>query len=40
LRGRAGERPQADANIARVPLPAGDPVFGRAGPLREQWKLP
>lgn len=39
LRGRAGERPQADENIARVPLPSGDPVFGPDGPLRSHWRL-
>ncbi len=26
--GKPGERPQADANIAQVPLPKADPVFG------------
>src|SRR5580765_5121808 len=31
------ERPQADENIARVPLPAMDPVYGAHGPLHEQW---
>jgi uncharacterized protein YjlB len=39
LRGLAGERPQADENIARVPLPTGDPIFGPGGPLREHWRL-
>jgi len=28
LRGEPGERPDADARIARVPLPAQDPVLG------------
>lgn len=37
LRGEAGERPQADENIARVPLPPADPVTGGANPLREHW---
>jgi uncharacterized protein YjlB len=36
-RGRADERPQALANIARVPLPAADPVYGAEGPLVEHW---
>ncbi len=36
--GRAGERPRADANIARVPLPSADPVFGREGPLLAHWR--
>lgn len=37
LRGEAGERPQADDDIARVPLPPSDPVTGRAKPLLEHW---
>ena len=36
-RGRADERPRALANIARVPLPAADPVYGADGPLIEHW---
>ena len=24
--------------VARVPLPSGDPVFGKAGPLFEHWR--
>ena len=39
LRGEPGERPQADDNIDRVPLPSGDPIFGSTGPLREHWGL-
>ena len=35
--GKAGERPQADANIARVPLPQADPVYGSSGPLMTHW---
>jgi uncharacterized protein YjlB len=35
--GRAGERPRADENIARVPLPRLDPVYGAHGPLLERW---
>lgn len=35
--GKPGERPQADENIARVPLPPADPVFGNDGPLVEHW---
>ncbi len=38
LRGNPGERPQADVNIAQVPLPANDPVFGPQGPLRMFWE--
>ena len=37
LAGRACERPRADENIARVPLPATDPVFGGDGPLLREW---
>lgn len=39
LRGKPDERPRADENIARVPHPAGDPIFGATGPLHEHWKL-
>jgi uncharacterized protein YjlB len=35
--GQAGERPQADQNIAQVPLPQQDPVYGSPGPLLENW---
>jgi uncharacterized protein YjlB len=35
--GKAGERPAADRNIARVPLPQTDPVFGSLGPLIDHW---
>lgn len=37
LRGVAGERPHADHNIARVPLPKTDPVRGDDGPLQLRW---
>lgn len=37
LRGEPGERPQADRNIARVPMPATDPVVGKDGPLVIEW---
>lgn len=37
LRGSPGDRPQADVNIAQVPLPMNDPVFGPQGPLRMFW---
>ena len=36
--GKAGERPQADDNIAGVTLPQLDPVFGNAGPLIQLWR--
>jgi uncharacterized protein YjlB len=35
--GNADERPQADRNIAKVPLPVLDPVLGEAGPLIRLW---
>lgn len=40
LRGVPGERPQADRNIAAVPLPQTDPVHGPAGPLPRLWAQP
>jgi len=39
LRGGKGERPAADERIARVPLPAGDPLSGITGPLVKHWKF-
>jgi uncharacterized protein YjlB len=36
--GKTGERPRVDENIARVALPATDPVFGKTGPLLEHWR--
>jgi uncharacterized protein YjlB len=39
LRGEKGERPAADERIARVPLPAADPVFRAKGALVTQWKI-
>ncbi|MGV3559785.1 MAG: cupin domain-containing protein [Larkinella arboricola] len=38
LRGEPGERPQADQNIAAVPLPKTDPLLGREGGLTRIWK--
>ena len=35
--GKSGERPQADQNVASVPLPKADPVYGVKGPLLEHW---
>jgi uncharacterized protein YjlB len=40
LRGVPGERPQADRNIAAVPLPDNDPLYGPNGPLKRIWKSP
>lgn len=36
--GKPGERPGADRNIAQVPLPGLDPVYGGSGPLRRHWR--
>ena len=36
--GRPSERPRADDNIAQVPVPELDPVYGVEGPLRQEWK--
>jgi uncharacterized protein YjlB len=36
-RGRPGERPDADSNIADVPRPDRDPVEGEDGPLLRRW---
>ncbi|GHA16596.1 hypothetical protein GCM10007989_09560 [Devosia pacifica] len=37
LRGEPDDRPQADKNIAAVPMPRRDPVGGDSGPLLELW---
>lgn len=37
LKGEDGDRPRADHNIAAVPLPKTDPVFGTFGPLLNLW---
>ena len=36
-RGAPGERPASLAAIARVAIPARDPLYGASGPLREHW---
>jgi uncharacterized protein YjlB len=36
--GRPEERPRVLENIARVPLPAADPLHGEDGPLVEHWR--
>jgi uncharacterized protein YjlB len=38
LTGKPGERPKADQNIAALPIPANDPVYGSSGPLRKIWQ--
>ncbi len=35
--GKVGERPQSDRNIAAVPLPAFDPLFGKKGGVTKYW---
>ena len=37
--GKAGERPQTDHNIVKVPLPQKDPVYGIGGPMEEHWEI-
>lgn len=36
--GKKNERPKADQNITRVPLPQKDPVYGQNGPLKRHWR--
>jgi uncharacterized protein YjlB len=38
LRGRPGERSRTDENIAALPIPDNDPIYGAEGPLRRLWK--
>jgi uncharacterized protein YjlB len=38
LRGAPGDRPMADENIAKVPMPTSDPVGGLDGPLVSEWR--
>jgi uncharacterized protein YjlB len=35
FRGLPGERPKADHNIAALPMPDCDPIYGTKGPLRQ-----
>jgi uncharacterized protein YjlB len=37
LTGQPGERPKADQNIAALPVPDTDPIYGLTGPLRKLW---
>jgi uncharacterized protein YjlB len=37
LRGEPEERPWALQNIARVPMPLTDPIYGKTGPLFTHW---
>jgi uncharacterized protein YjlB len=36
-KGKDNDRPKADLNIAKVPLPFADPVFGTDGPVIKNW---
>ena len=36
--GKRTERPRVDQNIARVPLPKMDPIYGGDGPLLDYWR--
>ncbi len=36
--GKEGERPRTDKNIADVPIPAADPLFGEKGGLPKIWR--
>lgn len=37
-KGEKGERPRADENIAKVPLPSTDPLLGKKGGVVKYWK--
>ena len=37
LRGLPSERPKADHNIAALPTPENDPIYGAKGPLPRIW---
>src|SRR3954469_14871806 len=36
--GKPSERPEADQNLKRVPLPKADPIYGKGGPLIKLWR--
>jgi uncharacterized protein YjlB len=38
LRGQPDDRPRADQNIAKLPLPESDPVLGKTGALVKRWR--
>ncbi|HEY8574958.1 MAG TPA: hypothetical protein VIL88_01325 [Devosia sp.] len=38
LRGEVSDRPAADKSIARLALPATDPVGGQDGPVLQKWR--
>ncbi|MDB4976770.1 MAG: hypothetical protein JWN48_5111 [Myxococcaceae bacterium] len=37
--GDAGELPRAAREIARVPMPKNDPIYGAEGPLPRSWRM-
>jgi uncharacterized protein YjlB len=37
LKGEPGDRPKADNNIAALPIPTTDPLFGKNGGLTKIW---
>jgi uncharacterized protein YjlB len=36
--GEEGERPEVDRQIAQVPRPESDPIYGTGGPLLRHWQ--
>ena len=38
MKGEQGERPKADENIAKVPIPDNDPIYGKMEGLLALWK--
>lgn len=38
MKGLPGERPEADENIAALPIPAADPLLGKSDGLIKIWK--
>ena len=38
MKGEEGERPEADENISKVPLPESDPVYGKMEGLISLWR--
>lgn len=38
LCGDPQERPRALENVAAVPMPESDPIYGAHGPLLEHWR--
>ncbi|GAB2772955.1 hypothetical protein GCM10027275_14890 [Rhabdobacter roseus] len=37
-KGQPGDRPEADQNLAQVPMPTTDPLYGAEAGLRKIWK--